>query len=422
MHVLMLVPDCYMIDRRVLQQARTLVRAGARVTLLAGFECPRSEEYDEDGVHIVRSQYDWDDQRLQRLRAKLPDNDRLKMLVNRVFMKGVVRFLRLKPFDTFVLAQAERFTADVVHVHDLPVLKHGLLLARRWRVPLVFDAHEIYYEQECIPPRVRRRQRREERRAIPRLSLFITVNDAIADHYHQRYGVRPLVLMNCADPPPPGFDAGSREELRRLAGLPPEAHVVLYQGWISAERNLTTLVRAAEHLPDDTFLVIIGYGDHEKDLRAILQNAPWRDRVRLLGRVEPDRILSLTAGADVGVIPYQPIDLNHTLCSPNKFFEYVQSGVPVVAHDLVFFRAMRDRFGVVEVGDLATPESTATMIRAVVGDTAKRARMREACRVAGLTLNWDVESRKLIRAYEKMMGQTLETSTRLDSASAMAAR
>ncbi|MEK6643758.1 MAG: glycosyltransferase [Planctomycetota bacterium] len=405
MKVLMLVPDCQMIDRRVLQQARTLVETGAEVTLLAGFECAKAEEYNWQGVQIVRCQFDWDDSRLRRIRARLPDNDRLKTLVNRIWMKVIIRLLSIKPYDTYVLAQAERFSADVIHVHDLPLLKHGAILAKRWGVPLVFDAHEIYYEQETLPPRVRRRLAREERRHVPDTSLFMTVNGAIADHYKMLYGKRPLVLMNCADRPQPGFDATSRADLRAMAGLPTDAQVILYQGWISAERNLTTLVRAAELLPADSYLVMIGYGVHEADLRAIVDGKPWADKVRFLGRVEPDRILSLTAGADVGVIPYQPIDLNHTLCSPNKFFEYVQSGVPIVAHDLVFFREMRERYAVVEVGDLSTPLGMAAAINRLAADTATLKQMRAACLRAADVLNWDTEAKKLLEGYNQMLGR-----------------
>src|SRR5260221_10475761 len=143
MRLLMMVPDCQMIARRVLQQARTLVEVGYEVVLLAGFECAKAEEYNWQGVHIVRCQFDWDDTRLRRIRAKLPDNDRLKTLVNRLWMKVIVRGLSIKPYDTFVLAQARRFRSDVVHVHDLPLLKHGVILSREWGVPLIFDAHEI---------------------------------------------------------------------------------------------------------------------------------------------------------------------------------------------------------------------------------------------------------------------------------------
>lgn len=402
LRVLMMVPDCFMVDRRVLQQARSLVGAGYRVTLLAGFECAQEESHVWEGIPIHRYRYDWDDERLKRLRARLPNHDRLRMWVNRAWMKLAPRLLSLSPFDTFVLAKARQFDADVVHVHDLPLLKHGALRARELGARLVFDAHEIYYEQEVLPPRARRRLRAQERRYVPACDLFTTVNDAIADYFERLHGVRPLVLFNAADRPPAGFDRDSRADLRRRAGLPPDARVVLYQGWISGERNLEPLVRSAAALPADAYLVLIGYGDFEAELKRLVEPHPWRERVRFLGRVEPAEILNLTAGADLGVIPYLPIDLNHRLCSPNKFFEYVQAGVPIVAHDLAFFRDMGQRYGVVETADLASDRGMAGAVTGMLSQPEKLERMRSACRAAAETLHWETEARKLLAAYERL--------------------
>ena len=86
--------------------------------------------------------------------------------------------------------------------------------------------------------------------------------------------------------------------------------------------------------------------------------------------------MALTAGADLGVIPYQPVDLNHDLCSPNKFFEFVQAGVPVVAHDLVFFRDMGRCYGVVSVGDSSTASGMAAAIRNVLDDQPRWQQMQ----------------------------------------------
>ncbi len=402
MQVLMMVPDCQMIDRRVLQQARTLVEAGHAVTLLAGFECAVEEHFDWRGVRVHRHVYDWDDERLKRLRARLPDNDRLRMLVNRAWMAVARRCLHVTPFDAFVISRGRAFPADVVHVHDLPLLKHGAILAREMKARLVFDSHEIYHQQEGLTPRLRRQLLRNERRYVRRCDVFITVNEAIADYFQRLHGRRPMVLLNCADRPPAGFDASSRADLRRRAGLPAEARVVLYQGWISPERNLAALVQAAASLPRDAWLVLIGYGAYESHLRSLAEGRPWADRVRFLGRVEPEEILALTAGADLGVIPYQPVDLNHRLCSPNKFFEYVQAGVPILAEALPFFEEMKARWGVVEVGRLGSPEGMAEAIRSLLNDSARLAGMREACRKAAAVLHWEAEGRKLLEAYAQL--------------------
>ncbi len=403
MNILMMVPDHLMIDRRVLQQAASLARHGHKVNLLAGFECPEEASYEERGFHVFRYKYDWDDIRLQKIRRWLPRNARVLKFVNRAYMAVAWRLFRFSPYDQFILSKGMQFPADVVHVHDLPLLRLAAELARRRDAKLVYDAHEIYHEQDCLPPRNRRRLAAQERKYIGQVDLFTTVNAPIADHFESLYGVKPLVLMNCTETPPPGFDRDSRRQLRERAGLPETARIVLFQGWISSERNLLALVNSAEYLSDGTAIVLIGYGDYEKVLREAVAGKLWEDRVRFVGKVASSEILPLTAGADLGIIPYQPIDMNHRLCSPNKFFEFVQSGVPIVAHDLVFLREMGRRYGVVSVGDLSTASGIARAIREVLDDDQCLQQMRNACRQAAMTLNWETEAKKLVEAYPRLL-------------------
>ncbi len=76
------------------------------------------------------------------------------------------------------------------------------------------------------------------------------------------------------------------------------------------------------------------------------------------------------------------------------------SGVPVVAHDLPFFRTMAARYGVVDCADLSTPESTGAAIRGML-DGERAAGMREQCLRAAPQLAWHVESRQLVELYDR---------------------
>lgn len=412
MHILMLCPDCYMIDRRVTQQARTLVEAGHKVTLLSGFECERESHYQQDGVDIHRYFYQDRSAVVAGVRALAPKGFRPPAWARNLFHRFRRIFEGGDPFGRFVLQRARQFPADVVHVHDLALLRHGLELAQQWETPLVFDAHEIYYEEDGITGYQRRRLQRDERRAMDRLDLFITVNDLIADYYEAKYHRRPLVLLNAPYLPPEGFDRHSRQTLRQRAGLEPGAKIALFQGWFSHERNLLNLIRAVEFFPPDAYLVFIGYGEFEEQMTRLAASLPWGRRVRFLGRVESDDILELTAGADVGVIPYLPTCLNSQLCSPNKFFEFTNAGVPFVSHHLPFMQQLGGQHGIVLTGDFTTPEGMAQPIVRLLTDDELRAGMRGACLKARAELNWQVEGRKLLAAYQPVLAGARQRASR----------
>jgi glycosyltransferase involved in cell wall biosynthesis len=413
LRVLMISYDHLVIDRRIMQQARSLVRAGYEVTVVSGFESPSEQHFIDNGVIVHR--YCYNPVEVYR-HVELSRYKKAWLLLKNTFRillgsKPFVSFLQHIYFDrqdfrSFVWRTLLQFRADVVHVHDLPLLWLGSELAKKWDARLVFDAHEIYYAQQVLSPNQQKMLAKQERRTLPKVDIFITVNDAIAEYYHSLYGRRPLVLLNCTDTPPEGHLRGSREFLREKSGTPSDATVVLYQGWFSDERNLLTMVQAVEQFRDDAYLVLIGYGEYEKKMREVFQGKDWEKKIRFLGRIDSKEILTYTAGADLGLIPYQAIDLNHKLCSPNKFFEYVQVGVPVVAQDLVFFREMKERYGVVAVGDLSTVSGMAKTVNDLLDHPERLEAMRSACHTAAKVLNWDTEGRKLLKAYENLVCKT----------------
>jgi glycosyltransferase involved in cell wall biosynthesis len=270
-------------------------------------------------------------------------------------------------------------------------------------VPLVYDAHELYHAQEVLPPRVRRMYLRKERRLIRRAAAVITVNDFLAQALERLHGIGPVhVLYNTADPDP-AFDPGRARETSPLrARAPGTGPILLYQGWIAPERNIEALVRAMAHVPPPARLAVVGYGDHAPRLEQLARDLGLGGRVHFLGRVPSEEMLSYTAGGDLGLIPYLPIDDNHRYCSPNKFFEYVQAGVPVLAHDLPFFRQMAARHGVVACADFASPEALGAAIASLLGGGLLQ-QMRRRCLEARRALNWSVEGEKLLALYGRLL-------------------
>lgn len=400
MKILMLTPDNQMIDRRILLEAVSLVDAGHDVTLLAGFECAKEEKYEYHGVKVHRLCYDWNDTRLIRLQKYFPQNQRARNLLNKVYLKIAHKYFTLPPFEHFVFRKAQAYPADVIHVHDFPALRVGAVIAQKRGVPLVYDAHEIYYAQEVLPRKKRREIRRNEKKWIRHASAVITVNEFIARIMARRHGIaEPHVLYNATKLPAQKL-APAASPLRKK--FPDDAVVLLYQGWISGERNLETMIRAMPLLPPKVCLAIIGYGAYETALREMVETLGLQGRVVFFGRIENEQILEYTFGADLGLIPYLPIDENHLYCSPNKFFEYIAAGVPILGHQNPFFKRMKQNYGMVEVADLRTPESTARGILPLIENRSRLQELRARCEDAAKVLNWDVEAGKLLDIYRRL--------------------
>lgn len=397
--VLMISTDHLMIDRRILQEAESLRNAGYEVEILAGFECSKAEDYLWRGIRISRFVFDWSDARAQQLlRFVKHRNNRLWHHLFRATRKMLTIATGITSFEHFVLRQVMERQFDVLHVHDYPLLRVGVEAKRRRGCALIYDAHELYYAQAVLPVATRRRYRRRESRLIHSADVTITVNPYIAGMMARDYGCPlPKVLLNAA---PCISQEQPARNLRARLGISQQAQIVLYQGWMSPERGIDALVRAAAHFPANIHLVLIGYGECEAELKAISREQGTDDgRVIFMGRIEPELLASLTCEADLGVIPYRPVDLNHLYCSPNKLFEFAVAGLPFLANDLPFLRDVAQEFGFGIIANLDNPESIAEAITCAFADPTRFAALKAAARAAGTRLNWDIEGKKLLEIY-----------------------
>ena len=403
MRVLMITPDHLMIDRRILQEAQTLRAAGYDVEILAGFECPQPSSYEHAGVRIDRFTFDWSDTRLQRiLRPLRLRPGRLRTMLWIALRRALTTFTGLSSFQHYVLRRIMERDYDILHCHDFPLLAAAVEAKRRRGKPLVYDAHELYHAQVQLPASRRRRYRAREARLIGHADLAVTVNPFLATIMADDYGCTPPEVILNATPLSPRD--GLRPVLREKLGFTDRDRIVLYQGWMSPERRLDRLVRAACLFPPHVHLIVIGYGVDEAQLHTISIKQGTNDgRVIFLGRVETEELASLTPSADLGVIPYHAIDLNNQYCSPNKLYEFLAAGVPFVCSDLPYLRSVVDAYGCGVIADFARPEAAAQAILAVLDDAERLRRLKHAARAAAEVLNWEVEGRKLVRLYQRIV-------------------
>ena len=410
MRILMLSPDAQMIDRRILQEAHSLQAAGHQVTVLSGFECREPDAYETaDGVVVKRYVYEWNDRRRLALRRRHP-----------VAWRALWPWVRVRDrlldrpaaFDHFVLEKALEHEFDAVHVHDYPVLRPGAMAARARGVPLVYDSHEFYPVQSVFTPPQQRMHLSRERRLVRECAQVITVNPYLARMIAHAHDIpEPMVLLNACPWPAPQDDASVlradgrlRSQRRREFGLPEDEFLFLYQGWLSPERNLDVMVRAIARVPAPASLVVVGYGDYRRELERLASDLQVADRVHFLGRIESDQLARLTPACDVGLIPYAAVDEMHRYCSPNKLFEFVMAGLPVIANDLPYLRDVVAGHDFGWLGPLESVDELADMMgQALASPERLQTYVRHALAARQL-LNWDLEAAKLVALYDRVAG------------------
>lgn len=393
-------------DSRVLKEAQTLTHNGYEVTIVALLDGDASPSEYRDGFQIVRIDLGHLFQNARRVVNKVDEGIAAHTprwhhcyRAFRRFINLVARPLVLVWFSRVAWRMVKQSPADIYHSHDLEMLPIGYIASRRTRGKLVYDAHELYTELRYVPKAQGVVFRLIERILVRRVDAMITTNDVVADLYSQRYGIRkPTVLMNCPayNPQRPG---DSNNGLRATLGMPPSEPIVIYSGGLQQDRGLEQMVDAMQFLGRGV-LVFLGWGYQEPLLRDLAAARGLDKRVVFCPPVPSNEVSEYISSASVGIICTQNTSLNNYYSSPNKLFEYLTAGLPVVASDFPFLRLVVETHHIGKTCDPTDPQDIAQALAWVLSDEHRYQSLRANVLKAAAVFNWDNEARKLVNTYK----------------------
>lgn len=384
-NVCMHVREVARVDVRVLREARALVEEGYAVTIV-DVERDRGVPFAEDfdGIHV---------QHIIKPHWHTPVRMPWRLLRSaEKFMCSTLTMIRM--------------SADIYHAHDVNALLACYITAVVHRKPLIFDAHELPLNEldRSRWHRLRALLTRLLTRIIARCSGVITVSPPIAQEICKRYQPSSVTLVRNILA---YQEAPESDRLRQHLGLGSQVRIALYQGNIQADRRLDRLVRAAAFLERNIVIVLMGkkYGETASELEALAVREGVADRIKILPPVPYAELLEWTASADVGLIIYSPDrSLNVQMCLPNKLFEYLMAGLPVLATPLDAVAEILTNFDVGCVVPSLAPTDVAEAINGMLDDHVALERMHHnALGAVQQDLCWEQERQQLIRLYKKVL-------------------
>ena len=357
-------------DVRIMgKMCRSLARAGHEVHLVAPREdAPSVEQRDGVWVHAVL----YPRHRRQRLSRTVPQ----------------------------VWRSAKAIPADLYHFHDpelIPVALGLKLLGRR----VIYDVHEDVpkdvLDKDWIPRWLRKPvaggAAAAERVASRCLDGLVAATPSIGRRFPAD---KTEVVQNFP----------MLEELVEGDATPfsERAPLVAYVGGMTPIRGVAEVVSAMAALPASLGARLALAGEFspagfEADVRA----RDVRRCVDFLGWQSRQQVAQLFAQACLGVVTFLPV-ANHLEAQPNKLFEYMSAGLPVIASDFPLWRRIVEPLGCGRLVDPANPAAIAEAICWLLDHRSEAQEMgRRGQQAVRQRFNWDTEAQTLLRFYARLL-------------------
>ena len=364
------VTNCICYDQRVLKMAESVSRLNCTITIIGRRlgECCNSESVP----YKTR---------------------RFRMLFKKGFLFYSSFNLRL-----FFYLLFHRF--DLIVANDLDTLLPGFLISKLKRVKLVYDSHEYFTGLPEIQDRrfVKLVWTRIEKIIFPGLKYVITVSEPIASLYEDKYGIRPVVIRNFsknADHISPFLRSDLGVELNDIL-------LVIQGTGINIDKGAEELIDALS-MTEGISLLVIGRGDIVSLIKKNVVELKIADKVKFIPTVPWNMLMKYTKSADIGMCLEKDTNLNYRYCLPNKLFDYISAGIPVIAGKLPETGKIISDNNCGIIIDMVTPGEIVKSLNDLKMNPDMLAEYRRNAEKAAKSLNWETESKKVEDLYKVIL-------------------
>lgn len=347
-------------DQRVRKECNTLCKAGYEV-LLIGRKSDKNFLLDQLPYKTIR--------------------------FYNLFKRGPLMYLL---FNTQLFFYLLFKNADILWSNDLDTLLPNYLISKLKKVKLVYDSHE-YFTESVYKKRSRKAWEKLEGSLFPKLRNVITVNEAIKKIYENKFGVRVTVIRNVP------YHMEKKEYDKNVA-LPKDKKILIIQGMgLNENRGAEEAVEMMQFLPDEFRLYFIGSGTILKKLKQMVADLKLEMKVVFVDPLPYCQMIEYTRQSFLGLI-FEKIEVSdeHRFSLPNKFFDYLHAGIPVLSSKAPEIQKIIERFNVGDVINSFDIKEIAEKIISISKDKETYQMWKLNTRNASAELNWENEEKILI--------------------------
>ncbi len=302
------------------------------------------------------------------------------------------RLKRITKTTKRVLQKAIEVNADIYHFHDPELIPVGLKLMKR-KKQVIYDIHEDvpkdilskYYINKFVRKLISRTFKIYEDHSSRKFSYLITATPKIKERF-EKLNTNTEVVNNYP----------IRKELSNDNYWQDKKDEICYIGAITEVRGLGYLIDSLEHTPYKLNLA----GDFASDeLKQEYQAKKGWENVNFYGFVNREEAKNILTKSKAGLVTFLP-EPNHVDAQPNKLFEYMSAGVPVICSHFPLWKDIIEKNNCGICVDPENPKQIAEAINKVVENKDSEQMGENGVKKIEQIYNWDIEKIKLVNIYE----------------------
>ena len=279
---------------------------------------------------------------------------------------------------------------DVIYLHDYYSTAIGNILKPfAGKRSMVYDAHELILltsgQKTCSRDKF---FIWAERKLLNKVKLIIEANKERENIFRERYGVQHTTyVLNV-----------SKFHAVEPRTYDPSNKVIVYQGKLTEERNLSFFIKAMKSLPE-VKLLMIGGGHDLPIYQKMVEEYGLQHQVSFTGRLSNEDMMEKMKSCSIGIISYPFSNLNNIYCSPNKIFEYAAISLPFIATAQPFIKEVQDTYHIGRTYEYGNIESFKDNIEAIFEDY--KSYNRNSAKFID-DYSFDKQFAKLVEIFEKI--------------------
>jgi len=370
----MILSNSFIVDPRVYKEAMSLSDAGHEITVIF---------WDRDAKYLS-------DERVKNVRViGIQTKGLMKILPHDLFRNPLWWW---KAYKKALELYNNGYTFDVVHCHDLDTLQTGVWLKKRLNVKIVYDAHEIfgYMIERTMPKIVTKISFLIEKILIKHVDQIITVNNPLKTFFSKITTAPIDIIMNCG-------------EITTKIYLPPNntMFTISYFGILDSSRMFPKIVDYIGTIENTQFIIA---GKKARLYIEVEKVSKKYNNIIFLGTIPYNQVIEKTLDCNVILCMLDPVDKNNQVGLPNKIFEAMLTGRPVIVSKGLYYSELveTENCGVSVEYNFEEVKKSIIMLR----DDPKRCEElgKNGLNAAIREYNWQKQKETLLSIYKRLNG------------------